>query len=119
MATLAGLAVLRRGEAHLALAAVAARGVQTLAVLAQVHVVGALVHVWKTTHAQARPKSAGRPLHETVGLFAVCSVDFLTGAGEAVSVEALLAGAPVGARRVDAVRVEVAVVVLGGALVLI
>lgn len=119
MATLAGLAVLRWGEAHLALAAVATRGVQTLAVLAQVHVVGALVHVWKTTHAQERPKSAGRPLHETVGLLAVCSVDFLTGAGEAVSVEAFLAGAPVGARRVDAVRVEVAVVVLGGALVLI
>lgn len=43
--TLAGLAVLRGGEAHLTLAAVAARGVQTLAVLAQVHVVGALVHV--------------------------------------------------------------------------
>lgn len=43
--TLAGLAVLCGGEAHLALAAVAAWGVQTLTVLAQVHVVGTLVHV--------------------------------------------------------------------------
>lgn len=71
-ATLAGLAVLRGGEAHLALAAVTARGVQTLAVLAQVHVVGALVHVWKTTHAQERPKSAGRPSSRVGGF--VCGV---------------------------------------------
>lgn len=70
------------------------------------------------THRSDQSQRVG-PLHGSVGLLAVCSVDFLTGAGEAVSVEALLAGAPVGARRVDAVRVEVAVVVLGGALVLI
>lgn len=43
--TLAGLAVLSGSESHLALAAVAARGVQTLAVLAQVDIIGALVHV--------------------------------------------------------------------------
>ena len=44
--TLAGLAVLGGSEAHLTLAAVAARRVQTLAVLTQVHVVRAFVHVW-------------------------------------------------------------------------
>lgn len=46
-------------------------------------------------------------------------VSFLTGAGEAVSVETLLAGAPVGPRRVDAVCVQVAVMVFGRALVLV
>lgn len=43
--TLTGLAVLRGGEAHVALAAVPAGSVQALAVLAQVYVVRALVHV--------------------------------------------------------------------------
>jgi len=45
--TLAGPAVLRGSEAHLTLAAVAARCVQTLAVLTQVHVVRTLIHVWE------------------------------------------------------------------------
>ena len=44
--TLAGLAVLSWSEAHLTLAAVATRCVQTLAVLTQVHVVRTFVHVW-------------------------------------------------------------------------
>ena len=44
--TLAGLAVLSGSEAHLTLAAVTTRRVQTLAVLTQVHVVRAFVHVW-------------------------------------------------------------------------
>ena len=43
--TLAGLAVLGGGEAHLTLAAVATRGVQTLAVRTQVHVVCTLIRV--------------------------------------------------------------------------
>lgn len=42
-----------------------------------------------------------------------------TGAGEPVSHEAVFAGAPVGAGRVDAVRVQVAVVLFPGAFVLI
>lgn len=46
--TLTGLAVLGGGEAHLALAAVPAGRVQALAVLAQVHVVRALIHVCKS-----------------------------------------------------------------------
>lgn len=45
---MAGLAVLGGGEAHLALAAVPPGSVQALAVLAQVHVVRALVHVCNT-----------------------------------------------------------------------
>lgn len=43
--TLAGLAIFCRSEAHLTLAAIASRGVQTLAVLTQVHIVCTLVHV--------------------------------------------------------------------------
>lgn len=43
--TLAGLAIFCRSEAHLTLAAIASRGVQTLAVLTQVHIVRTLVHV--------------------------------------------------------------------------
>lgn len=43
--TLTGLAVFCGSEAHLTLAAVATRSVQTLAVLTQVHVVCALIHV--------------------------------------------------------------------------
>jgi len=47
--TLAGLAVVSRGEAHLTLAAVSSRSVQTLAVLTQVHVIRALIHVCRST----------------------------------------------------------------------
>lgn len=43
--TLTGLAVLCRREAHLTLAAITPRSVQTLAVLTQVDVVCTLVHV--------------------------------------------------------------------------
>ena len=82
--TLAGLAVLSRGEAHLTLAAVATRSVQTLAVLTQVHVVSTLIHI-RT--------------------------------GEAIPIEALLAGTAVGAWGVDTVCVEVAVVLLSGTLI--
>lgn len=70
--TLAGLAVLRGGEAHLALAAVAAGGVQTLAVFAQVHVVSALVHVWKKDAHGERPMSARQCLFTMWALVAGC-----------------------------------------------
>lgn len=49
LSTLTGFAVFCGCEAHLTLAAVAARSVQTLAVLTQVHVVRTLVHVWDRT----------------------------------------------------------------------
>lgn len=43
--TLTGFAVFCGCEAHLTLAAVATRSIQTLAVLTQVHVVCTLIHV--------------------------------------------------------------------------
>lgn len=104
--TLAGLAVFCRSEAHLTLAAIASRGVQTLAVLTQVHIVCTLVHVWEG-HIK-NLQCAGH----TVAGFNRDSSDSLTGAWKAISVEALFAGAPVGSWRVDAVCVGIAVVVL-------
>lgn len=45
--TLAGLAVLCGIEAHLTLAAVTPRCIETLSVLTQVHIVRTLVHIWR------------------------------------------------------------------------
>lgn len=106
-----GLAVLRGGEAHLALAAVPPGSVQALAVLAQVHVVRALVHVCGRGQRYCRGTTSGRA---TLRDSAV-----RTRAGETVPHEAVLAGTPVGTGRVDAVGVQIAVVVFPGALILI
>ncbi len=48
--TLAGLAVFSRREAHLTLAAISSRRVQTLTVLTQIHVISALIHVCREIH---------------------------------------------------------------------
>lgn len=45
--TLAGLAVLCGVEAHLALAAVTPRRIETLSILTQVHIVCTLVHIYR------------------------------------------------------------------------
>lgn len=64
-----------------------------------------------------------QPSAELAHVNVICEIQISavvrTGAGESVSDEAVFAGAPVGPGRVDAVRVQVAVVVFPGAFILI